>query len=323
MKTRSLLFVCLLVGLSSCVTSKKHNELQSRYSKLLVEKESLINSNEALHEAKDNATLNCKQLKVDYENALAERDAYRETHFESKSRYDNLKLLYNTLMKSKGENNQDNIDIVYKLAAKERHLLKKDDELHTTQKTLQLRAKQIEKLQKFIDSKVSQLATLKDTITQSLSPFANGYITIKQEDNSIQVSITNSLLFKPKTWDISKEGKVALQLLSKAIATNNTMNILVVGHTSSVPFTGKIVIPFMNKIKNNWDLSLVRSVAVTDFMKETKEVLPENLNVAAKGKKEPKFDNNTLEGRMKNDRTEIIISPKTKNFIKLLTEAKS
>ena len=63
-----------------------------------------------------------------------------------------------------------------------------------------------------------------------------------------------SLLFASGKYDINNEGKSALNKLSEVLSNQQELEIIVEGHTDSIPLIGRGI------VKDNWDLSVLRKL---------------------------------------------------------------
>ena len=73
-------------------------------------------------------------------------------------------------------------------------------------------------------------------------------------------------------------------------------------------------------MKDNWDLSTRRATAIVHILQENKTIDPENLTAAGRGEFAPIASNATPEGKAKNRRIEVILTPKLDEISKLLQE---
>jgi chemotaxis protein MotB len=106
-------------------------------------------------------------------------------------------------------------------------------------------------------------------------------------------------------------GKDALRLLSDVLDKNHDIDILVEGHTDNVPIKTNIY-------KDNWDLSVARATSIVRILTTEYKIAPTRVTASGRGEFFPKSENDTPEGRAKNRRTEIILSPKLDEIMKLL-----
>jgi chemotaxis protein MotB len=125
----------------------------------------------------------------------------------------------------------------------------------------------------------------------------------------------NKLLFESGSWAVGPEGKKAVVAVAKVLGDNPDISVLIEGHTDNDKITGA-----MGSIENNWDLSTKRATAIVTILSENKLVKKENLTAAGRGEYAPLMSNETPEGKAKNRRIEIILTPKLDDISKMLNE---
>ena len=76
----------------------------------------------------------------------------------------------------------------------------------------------------------------------------------------------------------------------------------------------------MGQIENNWDLSTKRATAIVNILTENKAIDKKNLTAAGRGEYAPLMSNDAPEGKAKNRRIEIILTPKLDEISKMLNE---
>jgi chemotaxis protein MotB len=86
---------------------------------------------------------------------------------------------------------------------------------------------------------------------------------------------------------------------------------MIEGHTDNIPIKTA-------QFKDNWDLSVGRSTNIVRLLDETYKVDSKRLTAAGRGEYLPKASNENPEGRAKNRRTEIILTPKLDELYKLI-----
>ncbi|MBT8261092.1 MAG: OmpA family protein, partial [Bacteroidia bacterium] len=109
-------------------------------------------------------------------------------------------------------------------------------------------------------------------------------------------------------------GQQAVEQLGEVLANNPDIAILIEGHTDNVPYSGS------GQLKGNWDLSTKRATAIVKILKSNPKINPENLTAAGRGEFAPIATNQSSEGRAKNRRIEVILTPKLDEISKLLNE---
>jgi len=73
-------------------------------------------------------------------------------------------------------------------------------------------------------------------------------------------------------------------------------------------------------MKGNWDLSTKRATAIVSILRENNSINPENLTAAGRGEFAPIATNATAEGKAKNRRIEVILTPKLDEITNLLND---
>jgi chemotaxis protein MotB len=122
------------------------------------------------------------------------------------------------------------------------------------------------------------------------------------------------LLFASGSTAVGAEGKTAVIQLAKALEGQDDMTILVEGHTDSDPIKSSV-------IKDNWDLSVMRATSVVRIMVENSSIDEQILTAAGRGEFFPIADNNNPEGKAKNRRIEVILTPNLDKLFEILDEA--
>jgi chemotaxis protein MotB len=123
--------------------------------------------------------------------------------------------------------------------------------------------------------------------------------------------MANSILFDAGRDRLTKDSKEVIETLAGVFKENPDMMIVVEGHTDSDP-----VRIHKNKYQDNWSLSVARSLSVVREMEEA-GVDPNRMTASGKGDTQPIASNETDEGKMKNRRTEFIVSPAIEGLYKM------
>lgn len=195
------------------------------------------------------------------------------------------------------------------LAAKEKEakaksdlLVEKERLLQEREKELQEKSKRVQELEDIINKQNESLNALQNLISNALVNFKSDELTVETRNGKVYVSMSDKLLFQSGSTEVDVKGKEALQKLATALQKQPDISIAVEGHTDNVPISS-------GKFADNWDLSVLRATTITRIL--TKYGLsPQRVSAAGRGEFFPVADNTTKEGRAKNRRTEIILSPK-------------
>jgi len=121
-----------------------------------------------------------------------------------------------------------------------------------------------------------------------------------------------SLLFASGKTNVEAKGVEALKKVAKVMEQNPDINIMVEGHTDDVAMHGA------GDIKDNWDLSVMRATSVTKILLGNANIDSKRITAAGRGEFLPLENAKTAEARKKNRRTEIILTPKLDELLKVL-----
>lgn len=189
--------------------------------------------------------------------------------------------------------------------------LKKEVESNAEKiKALEASSAELDALKKQLADRENEIRAFKEAIANALQPYRGSDLTITDVDGKIYVTMGNGMLFKSGSSKLSGDGIKAINDLGNVLAENTNVDILIEGHTDDRPFK--------NNNRNNWDLSVERATAVVEILTKNKNIDPKKLTAAGKGEQEPIADNGTKEGREKNRRIEIIISPQLDRLSELI-----
>ena len=316
-KNTSLILVAIFL-FSSCVSPKIYKELEGKYANLKQENRKLSNENDLLTKAKNAAESELKQLHAAYNEAVAQRDKLQADYNATKSNYDNIRASYDALEKNSSAaiaaNSQKNRELLAQLEAKEQALAAENARLEKLKRALEDRSNRVEELESVIASKDAAMTALKNAISKALTDFEGKGLTVEQRDGKVYVSMENKLLFGSGSWAVGSEGRRAVQQLGNVLGENPDIAVLIEGHTDNAPYPGS------GNLSGNWDLSTKRATAIVNILRENNAINPENLTAAGRGEYAPIATNDTPEGKAKNRRIEVILTPKLDELSKLLND---
>jgi chemotaxis protein MotB len=315
---KSVLIALFTLVAYSCVSPKVYKQLEDKYANLKKEHKALGDENDALQSAKTKLENDLNALQNEYDKVLAQRDKLQSEHNALKANYDNLKNSYDALEENSSaaiaENVQKNRELLAELEAKEQALATENERLKKLQRDLEDRSNRVAELESLIAAKDEAMRNLKDAISRALTDFEGKGLTVEQRDGKVYVSMENKLLFKSGSWAVGTDGRTAVTQLGSVLADNPEIAVLIEGHTDNVPYTGN------TQLNGNWDLSTKRATAIVKILKENAQIKPENLTAAGRGEYAPIATNDSPEGRAKNRRIEVILTPKLDEITKLLNE---
>jgi chemotaxis protein MotB len=231
-------------------------------------------------------------------------DKYKELTDQNNNlgtRYKDLQDKYNTLI-------NESLSQTDKLS---KALTAKSGDLDAKEKLLSERERTLEEMKKIIEKQDSITRNLNNILRNALLGFNSDELSVEIKNGKVYVSMSDKLLFKSGSSAVEDKGKDALKLLAGVLDKNADIDILIEGHTDNVPIKTSVY-------KDNWDLSVARATSIVRILTNDYKIVPTRLTASGKGEFFPKADNETTEGRAKNRRTEIILSPKLDELMKLL-----
>lgn len=223
----------------------------------------------------------------------------------------NLKQLgkqYNDLM---NDNLSQSQQFSTALKNKSNELKLKSDELIAKEKLLFERESALNEMKKVIARQDSITKRLNNILRDALLSFKSDELSVEVKNGKVYVSLSDKLLFKSGSAAIESKGIEAIKVLADVLNKNKDIDILVEGHTDSNPIKTALY-------NDNWDLSVARSISIVRILIDEYKIAPTRLTASGKGEFSPKASNATPEGRASNRRTEIILSPKLDEIMKLL-----
>ena len=172
-------------------------------------------------------------------------------------------------------------------------------------------------------SRLQDALTKKDSVTLALVTSLKKEVGLNDEDIEINVeksvvfiSLSDKLLFRSGSYNISDRANTILGKVATVINSKPNFEAMVEGHTDNVPYKGSVLI-------DNWDLSVKRSTAIVRALQNL-GVKPEQLIAAGRGDHLPLVTNDSPTNRAINRRTKIYILPKIDQFYEMIeTEMKN
>lgn len=186
------------------------------------------------------------------------------------------------------------------------------EELQAREKALQYSDQRVKELSQVLNQKDSAARQLRNSISNALFNFKDQGIDVNVRNGKVYVSVAEKLLFQSGKYSVNTNGRSALLELAKVLNTQADVNIMVEGHTDNVPLAGG------GTIKDNWDLSVMRATEVSRILIKDGKVKGDRITAAGRGDTQPVAENTSAEGRAKNRRTEIILTPKLTELFKIL-----
>ncbi|WP_291366818.1 OmpA family protein [Cyclobacterium sp.] len=183
-------------------------------------------------------------------------------------------------------------------------------ELSDKEQRLMEQQERLDMLQQLLDEQRAVMENLKTTMDKALVQYQSDELQVYEQDGKLYVSMQDKLLFPSGSATVNKDGRGALGKLAEVLNNSPDIQVMVEGHTDNVPIKGRF--------EDNWALSTARASAIVRILTETYDVIPERVIAAGRSYYYPKASNDTEEGRSKNRRTEIILTPRLNELFELL-----
>ena len=169
----------------------------------------------------------------------------------------------------------------------------------------------INKLQAEVDAQNARLQSLLNSVKDALLGFSSDELTVTEKNGKIYVAMSDKLLFESGSAQVNKQGKEALGKLAEVLKKQHDIDVFIEGHTDNKPI--KTV-----QFKDIWDLSVVRATSVVRILTKDYGVNPLQILPCGRGEFMPVDNNESVEGRAHNRRTEIIMAPKLDKLMDIL-----
>jgi chemotaxis protein MotB len=294
-KSFLLAFASAALLLTSCVSSKKFKAAQNDYTKLESRFKDLETDNKECGEEK--GILTRQKETLEREKALLTA---------------RLKELSEQLDFAKNNNSQalrqlENLSVI---SAQQAESIRKSME------NIGAKDAYIQTLQQQMAYKDSLNMALVMNLKGAIGNLDDGDINIKVDKGVVYVDISDKLLFKSGSYDITDKAKGVLGKVAAVLKNQPDIEFMVEGHTDAVDLNGS------GDIKDNWDLSVKRATTVVRLLQKKYGIDPAKMAAAGRGEYKPIADNKTAAGRAANRRTRIVILPQLDQFFKLLETPK-
>ncbi|MFZ9694371.1 MAG: OmpA family protein [Chitinophagaceae bacterium] len=296
MKLRSFLLVAAApLLLYSCVSSKKFKTAQTDIAKLEDKYKTLQAENDTCGQEK--GILTRQKETLEREKALLTA---------------RLKELQDQLAYVKENNNQAlrQLETLSVISSQQAESIKKSME------NLGIKDNYIQTLQQQMAYKDSLNMSLVMNLKGAIGDLSDDDINIKVDKGVVYVDISDKLLFKTGSYNITDRAKTVLGKVAMVLKNQPDLEFMVEGHTDAVPYKGS------GLIEDNWDLSVLRATTVVRLLQTKYGLDPAKMVAAGRGEYKPVGDNGNREGRAANRRTRIVVLPQLDQFFKLLEKPK-
>jgi len=270
--------LAMTILLSSCVSQKKYAELEAKHK----ETQDLLNSatvklNDCLE---DKATADSRLKTLEDQNAFLKAN--------------NQELI----------NNMGNLTTLTTKGA---------ENLEKSLESLKEKDLTIRKLQDAVTRRDSVNLSLVQSLKGVLGNLDDEDIEISVEKGVVFVSISDKLLFRSGSYNVTNAAKEVLGKVAKVVNNKPDFEFMVEGHTDNVPYRSGVLL-------DNWDLSAKRATSVVRILQNDFGVDPARMTAAGRSYYVPLVSNDTSANRAKNRRTRIVVLPKIDQFYSMIEE---
>lgn len=330
-KTSPLVFILASVFLCfSCVPTRQFQELQSKQQNCQDELDMEKEKNLKLSESNNELSGKLEVLDEKYKNILADTLQISRRLQSARERLSRIEKsnqdLLNQLAGMQAGNAKETKVLLGQIKKAQNELRLREDEvialekemdarkrtLDTLQAELNKRDKRLQELESALNRKDEAVRALKQKVMNALTGFDGNGLSITTKNGKVYVSMDEKLLFKSGSYQVDQRGVEALGHLARVLAQNKDINVMIEGHTDNVTYNGS------GELKDNWDLSVKRATSIVRILVNNKSIDAKRLTVAGRSKYVPIGTNATADGRSKNRRTEIILTPKLDELFKIL-----
>ena len=157
---------------------------------------------------------------------------------------------------------------------------------------------QLSEKDKYING-IRRAMTQKDSLNLAIKYHLTKNLTDGIQDEDIQVnvektvvfiSISDKLLFKSGSYNVTDKAYTVLEKIAKVINDQPEMEVMIEGHTDSTPIKRDL-------IQDNWDLSALRATSITRILQYKYGVQPQRSIAAGRSQYIPLVENDTKENK--------------------------
>ncbi|HLP35260.1 OmpA family protein [Lacibacter sp.] len=280
--------ICAALLFTSCVSSKKFKKSQADYAQLQTRYVTL-----------EGTLADCNNQKAGLEREKADLNK-RITDLNKE--IENIKQNYTQAVMQ-----LENLSVISKQQA---------ESIKQSLQNIGAKDAYIQTLQQQMAYKDSLNMVLVMNLKGAIGNIEDEDINIKVDKGVVYIDISDKLLFKSGSYDVTDRAKEVLGKVALVLKNQPDIEFMVEGHTDNVPFRGNA------SLIDNWDLSVKRATAIVRLLQKQYGLDPAKMAAAGRGEYHPVGTNDTKEGKALNRRTRIVILPQLDQFFKLLEPQK-
>jgi chemotaxis protein MotB len=195
-------------------------------------------------------------------------------------------------------------------AAAEGTIASQKNALQKSKQELADQQRKLESLQSLLEQQKKNADALRQKMADALVKFNSNELSVSVKNGKVYVSLQENLLFPSGSATVNVKGKEALGKLAEVLNANQDITVNIEGHTDSIPIR--------TRFEDNWALSTARATSIVRILTKDYQVDPVRVVASGHSRYDPVDANTSPEGRAKNRRTEIILSPKLDELYKLI-----
>lgn len=285
-----VIYLLAIVALSSCVTKKKFQATQTEKDKI--------------EQSLRQTTSDLADCEKKFATKSGDYDALSAELTKAKAKIEELQKEVEFQKGTNGKllDQMSNLSVISKEGA---------ESIRKSLETIDKQSRDLSDLNLQIRAKDSLNLVLMSNLKRSLADVNDTDVNVKVEKGVVLISLSDNMLYKSGSSEISPRAGSILEKISKVINDYKTFDVLIEGNTDTVPIS-------TNCIADNWDLSVKRATSVARVLQAKYGVDPSRMIAGGRSQYYPKVANDTPANRSANRRTEIIIMPKLDEFFKLL-----
>ncbi|WP_240033986.1 flagellar motor protein MotB [Planococcus salinus] len=127
-------------------------------------------------------------------------------------------------------------------------------------------------------------------------------IQTEMTGKGLVLKITEGVLYASGSADITEGSRAVAKEISNLLVTDPPRKVFIEGHTDNVPATSA-------EFPSNWELSSARAINFMKILLENDELDPKKFSATGYAEYHPVAPNDTAQGKAKNRRVEVLISP--------------
>lgn len=326
----------LIALMNACVPARQFEDLQKKEKSCREENATLKNENQSLKTENTELKASGAEMQKNIVDLVKDTTEMGTAYYRLTNLYSELTKSYDKLLANNERllagNTEETRKVIAELNRTKEDLQKREDQMRKDSIALNdreqklaelkegLKEKQarVDELEAILRTTDSTVTSLKKAVTDALLGYQNNGLTVYEKNGRVYVSMEERLLFASGSTIVEKNGEKALKDLAKVLSENKDINVNVEGHTDNVPISGTLP----SGAKDNWELSVLRATSVVQIILKNATLDPTRITASGKGPYMPIDPANTVDARKKNRRTEIILSPKLDDLMKVLDKIK-